>query len=88
MYLKGAKSITTFDINNLTKYYYKLKKAAIMAGLTFGDYKKFFCFEEYNDHRSNQHTFDYNEFNIIKKYLDKDSYLFWVELYNCFSQLL
>ena len=87
MYLKGAKSITTFDINNLTKYYYKLKKAAMMAGLTFEDYKKFFCFEEYNDHRSNKNTFDYNEFNIIKKYLDKDSYLFWVELYNCFSSL-
>lgn len=87
MYLKGAKSITTFDINNLTKYYYKLKKAAMMAGLTFEDYKKFFCFEEYNNHRSNKNAFDYNEFNIIKKYLDKDSYLFWAELYNCFSSL-
>lgn len=87
MHLKGAKSITTFDINNLTKYYYHLKKAAIMAGLNFDDYKKFFCFEEYNNHRSNRDAFDYDTFNIIKKYLDKDSYIFWVELYNCFSPL-
>ena len=87
MYLKGAKSITTFDINNLTKYYYKLKKAAIIAGLNFEDYKQFFCFEEYSNHRSNRDAFHYDVFKVIKKYLDPDSYIFWVELYNCFSPL-
>jgi len=85
MYLKGAKSITTFDINKLTFYYYNLKKAAIMAGLSFDDYKEFFCFEEYDNHRSNKNVFSYEVFNIIKKYLDKESYIFWVQLYNCFS---
>lgn len=85
MYLNGAKSITTFDINKLTFYYYNLKKAAIMAGLSFEDYKEFFCFEEYDNHRVNQSVFNQNVFDIIKKYLDKDSYIFWGQLYNCFS---
>lgn len=85
MHLKGARSITAFDINKLTIYYYNLKKAAIMAGLDFEDYKEFFCFEEYENHRGNRHVFDYEVFNIIKKYLNQDSYTFWVELYNCFS---
>lgn len=85
MHLKGAKSITSFDINKLTIYYYCLKKAAIMAGLSFEDYKEFFCFEEYKNHHSNNNVFSYYMFNIIKKYLDQDSYTFWVQLYNCFS---
>ena len=85
MHLKGAKSITAFDINRLTIYYYCLKKAAILAGLSFEDYKEFFCFEEYQNHRSNKNVFSYEVFNIIKKYLDKDSYMFWAQLYNTYS---
>lgn len=85
MFLNGARSITAFDINKLTIYYYNLKKAAIMAGLSFEDYKRFFCFEEYIEHHSNKDVFDYDTFKIIKKYLDNKSNIFWLELYKCFS---
>lgn len=85
MHLKGAKTITTFDINPLTLHYFYLKRAGIKAGLTFEDFKEYLCFEEYENHRVNKNAFDQSVFNIIKKYLDKDAYTFWARLYNCFS---
>ena len=38
MYLRGAKSVTAFDINPLTEYLFYLKKAALDANLTKEEY--------------------------------------------------
>ncbi len=42
MYLRGAKSVTAFDINPLTKYLFYLKRAALKADLTKEEYLSFF----------------------------------------------
>lgn len=85
MYLKGATNITSFDINGLTKYYYALKKACLLADLDKEEYLKYFCYEEYNNECKNKDSFNINTFNKIKNYLDKESYIFWTELYNLYN---
>lgn len=69
---KDSKSITTYDINKLTKYYVSLKISAFKTFTTLNDFLKFLI------------TDDYNLFNtkkeIISKLfdnLDKNSLYFW-----------
>ena len=41
--LKNCKDITVLDINPFTKYYFNLKKAAILT-LKYEEFCKFFCY--------------------------------------------
>ena len=72
MCLRGAVSITTFDINPLTEYYYYLKKAFLCSSLTFEDYMNFFCYKR-NDGMDNKRMFDKNMFEKIVPYLEGNS---------------
>ncbi len=87
MFLRGAKSISTFDKNPLSKYYFYLKKAAVLA-LEKKDFIKFFNHHILsNDGRIiyNYYTFDKDMFKEICKYLKGNSYVFWNTLYEIFA---
>lgn len=84
MHLRGAKNITTFDINWMTKYYYYLKKAAIMSGISFEEFVEYFCFEDY-DKGCNRTAFNQDTFERIRNYLPEDMKIFWSRLYNSYS---
>lgn len=77
MYLNGANNVDAFDINPLTKYYFYLKKAALLANISLKEYLNFFS--------RNCNPFNKETFIGISKYLEDDNYKFWSELYNNFN---
>ena len=79
MYLRGAKSVTAFDINPLTKYLFYLKRAALRADLTKEEYLSFFCSSEFKK------SFNEETFTRIVPFLKGNSYKFWTELYTRYS---
>ena len=83
MYLRGAKSITAFDINPLTKYLFYLKRAALRADLTKEEYLSFFCSSENYDELKK--SFNEETFTRIVPFLKGNSYKFWTELYTRYS---
>lgn len=74
---------TVVDICPYTKYYFYLKKAALMSL----DYEEFEQFLFYKNYFRNKHFFSTSLFNKIKDTLatlDYNSYLFWTTLFsNC-----
>lgn len=88
MYLKGAKRVDTFDINPLTKYYFYLKKAALLTDLTREEYLKFFCYNKYEKRsKPNLDAFNEKTFSRISKNLNGNSYYFWSNLFENYSPL-
>ena len=83
MYLRGAKSVTAFDINPLTEYLFYLKKAALRADLTKEEYLSFFCSSENYD--ESKESFNEEIFSRIVPFLKGNSYKFWTELYTRYS---
>ena len=83
MYLRGAKSVTAFDINPLTKYLFYLKRAALRADLTKEEYLSFFCSSENYD--ESKESFNEEIFSRIVPFLKGNSYKFWTELYTRYS---
>ena len=89
--LKGTKNITLLDINPYAKYYYYLKASGILE-LSLTEFNEFF---RYNDHpkvfKYNKKVFNKDSYKKLKstlKSLNKDSYLFWDELYySCGSKI-
>lgn len=77
MYLKGAKEITTFDVNPLTYYFFHLKKAAIQADFSLKEFNNFFL----SDNQYNKKQFD-----ILSPYLDATSYEFWSFIYKKYDE--
>ena len=79
MYLRGAKSVTAFDINPLTEYLFYLKKAALDANLTKEEYLDYFCYRDdytiFDD--DSIRPFDIKIFDKIVPYLKGNSYKFW-----------
>ena len=75
MFLKGAKSVSTFDINCLTKYYFYLKKAFLSSELGYEDFIDFFSLWK-------DGTFLRSTFDKISKYLSGDNYIFWSTLFD------
>lgn len=67
----GAEVVDCFDINRLTIYYLKLKKAAIEC-LDIEEFKYFF---------SGDTSFNYNIYKKFNENLDDDTLLFWDYLY-------
>lgn len=81
MFLKGAKDITTFDINPLTKYYFYLKKAALLSHISKEEYVDFFGTRKFFQGEE----FYKNMFDKILCNLDKSSLEFWKQLLQEFS---
>lgn len=81
LYLRGAKSVFTFDINPLTKYYFYLKKAAIKT-LCYEEFLQFFSYYDENDMENltvfNKETF----YRKVIYGLDGDAHTFWTYLFN------
>lgn len=72
MFLRGAKSVTTFDINPLTKYYFYLKKAALLSKISKEDYMEFFSYSKSNYLKI---------FPIIFENLEDEGLKFWYTLF-------
>ena len=89
MYLRGAKSVTSFDINPLTKYLFYLKRAALDANLTKEEYLDYFCQRGIDDYTifddDSIRPFDIKIFDKIVPYLKGNSYKFWTSLYDKYS---
>ena len=80
MFLKGAKSVSAFDINCLTKYYFYLKKAFLSSELGYEDFISFFStWKRFTDEEK---LFSYRIFDKISKYLNGDNYTFWSKLFD------
>lgn len=83
-----CKDITVADINPYIKYYYNLKKAALLE-LNKAEFLKFFCYKDYPKvFKDNPDVFNISTYNRIKqllRILDYESYLFWDELFQNFS---
>ncbi len=79
MYLRGASEITTFDINVLTKYFFYLKKAALLSNLTKEEYMDFFY---PLPHIIRDKIKYYNTFSKIAKNLSGTNLTFWSKLFD------
>ena len=83
--LKGCKDITVLDINPFCKYYFNLKKAAILS-LTYEEFVKYFCYIDYPKvFKYNEETFNlesYKKLKLLLKELDNESFIFWDTLFN------
>lgn len=81
----NCNDITCFDINPFTRYYYELKKAAILA-LDIDQFLAFFCYRDYPvTFKDNKNTFDINTYHQIAKYLSDENEAFWSSLYADFA---
>ena len=83
--LKDCKDITVIDVNPFTKYYFNLKKAALLT-LDYEEFCRFFCYIDYpNVFKYNNEAFNYESYIRLKellKELDEESFLFWDTLFD------
>ena len=84
----GCKDISSFDINPFVKYFYELKKAAIIS-LPIDKYLDFFHgYREKNNFFSDKiRVLDYDVYNNISKYMNDDSKAFWDFIFNKYSSI-
>lgn len=82
--LKGCKDVTVIDISPFAKYYFYLKKAAILT-LNYKEFCEFFCYKYYDGNKYNPQAFNLQSYNKLKdtlKKLDEQSFLFWDTLFS------
>lgn len=88
--LKDCVDQTVLDINPFTKYYFYLKKAALLT-LEYDEYIKFFCYQDYPKvFKKNDDAFNiesYKKFNLLLKELDVESFIFWNNLFDNFKPI-
>lgn len=77
----GATTIDHFDINPFVKYYFALKKTAILEL----NPKKYIDFFYLKSTENNYHVFNEKIYQRLEKYLDYESRIFWNSLYNSFE---
>lgn len=81
--LFNCKDQTILDINPFTKYYFYLKKSAIIS-LTYQEFLNFFLYKDYPKFcHNNRQTFNKETFDKLKRILiseDYDSFYFWNDL--------
>ena len=86
--IKDCKDISILDICPFTKFYFYLKKAAILS-LNYDEFLFFFCYRDsypqLKDKIFNKEMF-FN-FKQLLRLLDYESYLFWDELFSCYDSL-
>ena len=87
--LFNCKDQTILDINPFTKYYFYLKKSAIIS-LSYKEFLDFFLYKNYPKFcHDNKQVFNkeiFNKFKTILKYEDYDSFYFWNELLNKYTE--
>lgn len=82
MYSKGAKKVSTFDINPLTKHLFSLKKAALLADFSKEEYLDYFSYNKEPYSSYNNKAFSNESFYRIMPFLDEKSLRFWKKLYD------
>lgn len=86
--LKGCSSQTILDICPFTKYYFYLKKAAILT-LDYEKFTEFLCCDNYYDESGmNYGAFNisyWNELSEQLKEIDYNSFVFWNHLFYSFK---
>lgn len=85
-----CKDISILDICPFTKFYFYLKKAAILS-LSYEEFLFFFCYRSFYPHlKDNNDVFNKETFLKFKetlRLLDYESYLFWDELFSLYEPL-
>lgn len=88
--MNNCKDISVVDICPFTKFYFYLKKAAILS-LTYEEFLEYFCYRNFYPHlKDNYNVFSKNIFEKFKqtlRLLDYESYLFWDELFSCYDNI-
>lgn len=88
--LFNCKKQTVIDICPFTKFYYYLKKAALLT-LDYYEFLLFFCYKDFpKTFKDNKETFNLESFLKIKpllRLLDYEAYLFWDELFSLFPPM-
>jgi len=88
--LKGCKDQTILDICPYTKYYFYLKKAALLT-LSYEEFINFFCFLDYTEtFNDNYQVFNIDTYKKIRlnlKELNEEAFMFWDELFNTYYGL-
>lgn len=79
--LFGAKSVTNFDINLLTRYYLILKQIGVLT-LSLDEFKKFFLIGNGYSGFNISGFFDEKMYLKIQKYLPEDVKCFWDSMYS------
>ena len=89
-YAAGASKVRVVDINYFTKYYFYLKKAALLT-LDFDDYLNFLSYNRLGYKTTNGINNDVLSVSLFEKIkpclksLNNDAYLFWTELFNLYN---
>ncbi len=89
-YAAGASKVRVVDINYFTKYYFYLKKAALLT-LTLDDYLNYLSYNRTGYKATNGTNSDILSVNLFEKIkpclksLNNDAYVFWTKLYDSFS---
>jgi len=81
---RNALDITLLDINPFTKYYYDLKKSAIL-NLSRDAYLDFFSQPSFNLTNHHSNSFNEQDYYKLSLYLSKESKIFWDTLFNTYS---
>ena len=88
--LFNCKKQTVIDICPYTKYYFYLKKAAIMT-FSYDEFFNFFCYRDYPKFcRENKYILDkrkYEELKWLLRLLDFESFLFWDEIFSLYNSV-
>lgn len=88
--IKHAKVETIVDICPYTKYYFYLKKSALIS-LTYQEFLDFFCYYDYpKTFKRNENVFNlesYNKLREVLKNLDGEAFIFWETLFKIFPPL-
>lgn len=88
--LFNCKDISVVDICPFTKFYFYLKKAAILT-LSYEEFLEYFCYRNFYPHcKDNNNVFKKEIFLKLKqllRLLDYESYLFWDELFSCYDPI-
>lgn len=89
-HINKAKVETIVDICPYTKYYFYLKKSALIS-LTYQEFLDFFCYYDYpKTFKRNQNVFNlesYNKLREVLKKLDNESFIFWETLFKIYPPL-
>ena len=88
--LFNCKEQTVIDICPYTKFYFYLKKSAIMT-FNYQEYFDFFCYNDYlNFCKKNKLVFEKKKYDKLKSILillDFESFLFWDEVFSIYDSL-
>lgn len=87
----NCKDITVIDICPYTKFYFYLKKSALLT-LNYNQFLNFFCYNDFpKTFEDNINAFNiksYKKIYSVLRLLDYESFLFWDELFSLFDPII